>query len=370
MQITHIETFPVLVPIRPERAIKSARGYHTTSPFLFLHIHTDSGITGVGEVSCTPIWSGEDHVTAGHYIRNLIAPSLIGEDPCQIENLVRRMDSLLAENLFTKAGIEMALWDIVGKMANLPLYRLWGGKVRDFVPTKFSISGQTPERAAEIAAWAKAEGFKTVKVKVGTDPKEDIERVCAVREALGNDIRLGVDANGGWSVRDAIKTLHQLESENLLFAEQPVSPLDPAWMADVRRNVSLPIMADESLFSLPQAVTLVRADAADIFSLYVGKGGGLGAARKMAGIAEAAGLSCTVGSNLELGVASAAMTHLALATSGIHAEKYPCDIIGMFYYEEMFVKAPLPIIAGEARCTELPGLGVELDLDKVRSCAP
>jgi muconate cycloisomerase len=370
MKITHIETFPVLVPIKPERAIKSARGYHTASPFLFLHIHTDTDIVGVGEVSCTPIWSGEDHTTAAHYIQNLLAHHLIGENPCQIERIMRLLNALLAENYFTKAGIEMALWDILGKVAGLPLYRLWGGAVRDFVPTKFSISGQSPDKAGEIAAWAKAQGFRTMKVKVGTAPAQDRARVQAVREAIGEEVRLGVDANGGWSVRDAIQTLRHLEAHNIFFAEQPVSPDDPAWMADVRRQIGVPVMADESLFNLSQAIPLIRAEAIDIFSLYVGKGGGMGAARKVAGVAEAAGLTCTVGSNLELGVASSAMTHLALATSGIDAETYPCDIIGMFYYEDMLLKEPLPIKAGEARANDLPGLGVELDREKVRECAP
>ncbi|MCX6381145.1 MAG: mandelate racemase/muconate lactonizing protein [Armatimonadetes bacterium] len=361
MKITHIETLPVLVPLTPRLAIKSARGYHTASPFLFVKIHTDKEITGLGEVSCTPVWSGEDNVTAGHYIQNLLAPALIGQDPRNIETCIAILDSLLAENLFTKSGIEMALWDILGKVAGLPLYRLLGGAVRETVPTKFSISGLEPDKAAEIAHWAYSLGFRTMKVKVGKNPTEDIARVRAVRDAVGSEVRLGVDANGGWSVRDAVHTLNRLAECSIYFAEQPVSPQDPAWMAEVRRNIGVPVMADESVFNLSQALALVRAEAADIFSVYVGKGGGIGAARKMAAVAEAAGLTCTVGSNLELGVASAAMTHLAKATRGIDAETFPCDIIGPLYYETDLLKNPLPIQGGMAQCHELPGLGVELD---------
>ena len=197
MKIVSVDTVPVQIPINPERAIRGSLGAHTVSPFLLVKIHTDEGIVGLGEVSCTPIWSGEDQVTAAHFIRDYLAPALEGEDPAQIERLTARMRYRLAANPFTKAGVEMALWDILGKAAGLPLYRLWGGPVRDFVPTKFSVSGLDPGKAAELAAWAVAKGFRTMKVKVGIDPEGDIARVRAVRQAIGPDVRLGVDANGG-----------------------------------------------------------------------------------------------------------------------------------------------------------------------------
>ncbi|MCA1553407.1 MAG: mandelate racemase/muconate lactonizing protein, partial [Chloroflexi bacterium] len=130
MKITHIETIPVQIPINPQRAIRGGRGAHTTSPFLLVKIHTDEGITGLGEVSCTPGWSGEDQVTAAHFIQNLIAPQLIGQDPTEIERLTIKMNKGgVANNPFTKAGLEMALWDILGKSVGQPVYKLLGGKV-------------------------------------------------------------------------------------------------------------------------------------------------------------------------------------------------------------------------------------------------
>src|SRR6185312_15562130 len=200
----------------------------------------------------------------------------------------------------------------------------------------------------------------------GIEPEADVARVKAVRAAIGPNIRLGVDANGGWTPRAAIATIRRLVQDcGIYFAEQPVAPLDVQWMADVRRNVSVPVMADESCYTLQDAMALVRAGAADILSVYVGKGGGIGPARKIAAVAEAAGLTCTVGSNLELGVASAAMIHLAMATSGIGAEEFPCDILGPFFYEDDLLVEPLPIAAGSARPLDKPGLGVELDEEKV-----
>lgn len=365
MKITHIETIPVRVPKNPQRAIRSSLGYTEASTFVLVKIFTDEGIIGLGEVSCDPVWSGEDYVTAIHYIRDIFAPLLIGEDPTHIERLTAKLDHRIKGNPFTKSAIEIALWDILGKAVGLPVYRLLGGPVREFVPTKFSVSGAEPEKAAEIAAWAVSVGFKAMKVKVGIDPDSDIARVRAVREAIGPDIRLGVDANGGWSPLVAVQTIRRLYDFNIFFVEQPVPPLDVSWLADVRRNVQVPIMADESVFNLQDAMAVVRAGAADVLSVYIGKSGGIGPARKIAAVAEAAGLTCTVGSNLEMGIASAAMIHLAMATPGIGAEEFPCDIISPFYYEDDLLTEPLPIKPGKARPIEKPGLGVELDEGKV-----
>jgi L-alanine-DL-glutamate epimerase-like enolase superfamily enzyme len=366
VKITRIETIPVQVPIHPKRAVRGSLGAHTTSPFLLLKIHTDEGIIGLGEVSCTPIWSGEDQVTADHFIKDFIAPMLQGEDPTQIEQLTSKLRRTVAANHFTKAGVEMALWDILGKAAGMPLYRLFGGAVREFVPTKFSVSGLEPDKAAELAAWAVGQGFATMKVKVGIEPDGDVARVRAVREAIGPKVRLGVDANGGWSPRVAIQTIRRMCEFGIYFAEQPVPPVDVTWMADVRNHVDVPVMADESVNTVQDAMNLARAGAADVLSLYVGKGGGLGMARKVAAVAEAAGLVCTVGSNLEMGIASAAMIHLAMATPGIAAEEFPCDILSPFFYEDDLLAEPLPIQAGRAAPFERPGLGVELDEAKLK----
>ena len=365
MKITRIETIPVQVPISPKRAIRGGRGYHTVSPFLLLKIHTSEGIVGLGEVSCTAGWSGEDQFTAARINDAYLAPVLVGQDPTHIERLTALMQKTVANNPFTKSGIEMALWDILGKVAGLPVYRLLGGPVREYVTTKYSVSGLEPAQAAEIAAWAVAQGFTTMKVKVGMNPDEDVARVAAVRQAIGPHVRLGVDANGGWSPRVAIQTIPRLYEYDIFFAEQPVPDLDIAWLADVRRQVRVPVMADESVYSLQDAMAVVRAGAADVISVYVGKGGGITSARKIAAVAESAGIVCTIGSNLELGVANAAMIHLGMATSAIAAEDFPCDILSPFYYEDELLTEPLLIEAGKARPHEKPGLGVELDDDKV-----
>src|SRR5207249_4283909 len=132
-------------------------------------------------------------------------------------------------------------------------YKMLGGKVREFVPTKWSVSGVEPEPAAEIARWAVAQGFKAMKVKVGIEPDGDVTRVKAVREAVGPDIKLGVDANGGWSRAVAITTIKRLGEFGIYFAEQPVAPELSSQLAEVRRSISIPVIADESVFTLKDA---------------------------------------------------------------------------------------------------------------------
>jgi muconate cycloisomerase len=367
MRITSIETIPVRVPLKPQFAIKSGRGgSHTTSPFLLVKIHTDEDIVGLGEASCTPRWSGEDQFSAQHFIKTYFEPLLVGLDPTDVAGCSKLFMPVVAGNPFTKAAVEMALWDIAGKAAGKPVYELLGGKVRDVVPTKWSVSGRDPEPAAEIARWAINAGFKKMKVKVGIDIDGDAARVKSVREAVGPDVKLGVDANCGWgTAENALRAIERLRPFNIAFVEQPVPAADLFGMAEVRANCELPVIADESVYTLADAKNLAHAKAADVFSIYVGKAGGIGPARDIAQFAESSGLACTIGSNLEMGIGSAAMIHMAIATRGVTAETYACDIIGPLYYEDDVLAEPLPLKPGEVRAPEKPGLGVELDDAKV-----
>ena len=187
--------------------------------------------------------------------------------------------------------------------------------MRDVVPTKWSISGREPEVAAEIARDAASRGFVKMKVKVGIDADGDIARVRAVREAVGDKIILGVDANGGWKTpENAVGAINMLAEFQIDFVEQPVPAFDLEGMAEVRKSVKFPIIADESVYTLQDAKNLSHANAADVFSIYVGKAGGIGPARDICNFAQHAGLACTIGSNLEMGIGSAAMIHLAIAS--------------------------------------------------------
>lgn len=367
MKITSVETIPVRVPIKPELAIKSGRGgAHVTSPFLIVRLHTDAGLVGLGEASCTPRWSGEDQVSAAHFINTYFAPGLVGQDPTEIDAASSRVFPLVAGNYFTKSAVEMALWDLAGKATGKPVYELLGGKMREFVTTKWSVSGQPPQQAAAIATWALDQGFRAMKVKVGMGRDADYARVAAVRAVVGANFKLGVDANGGWGDPvTALSAIAQLKELDIAFVEQPVWAGDPETMAEVRRSARLPIIADESIYTLADAQQLARAGSCDVFSIYTGKAGGIGPARAIADFALGQGIACTIGSNLELGVGSAAMLHLALSHRGITPDQFPCDIIGPFFYEDDILTEPLALGHGRALATSRPGLGIELDEAKI-----
>jgi muconate cycloisomerase len=365
MKIVAVESIPVAVPIGSNVIIRSSLGVHDWSRFLLVKVMTDEGIIGLGEATVDPGWSGESQAMAKAAIGDILSPAVIGEDPTAIERLTLRMDHVLKGNPFSKAAVEMALYDISGKAAGIPVYRLLGGKVWDHVHLKCSVSAAEPRRAVEMARHFVSCGIRTLKIKVGIDPPGDIQRVAAVRGEVGDAVVLGVDANGGWTLPHAIATLRRMQEYGIAFAEQPVPVGNVLWMAEVKRSTGLPIVADESVFTLSDAMYIIRHDAADVINVYPGKNGGIGVAKKIAAVAEAAGCSCLVGSNLELGVASAAMAHFACSSTSMESEKYAADIMGPLYHPEDITAAPLDIRDGCLRPPEPPGLGVELDNEKV-----
>src|SRR3954464_9543313 len=174
MKITRLETIPVRVPIRPELAIRSGRGgWHAESPCLIGKVHADEGRMGLGEVSCTPRWSGEDQVSAAHFISSYFAPLLVGQDPTRVAEVTGEAFRPVAGNAFTKAAVEMALWDLAGKAAGKPVYELLGGKVRDAIPIKMVVGSFEVARARALAEQFLSWGVRALKVKVGLDVDGD-----------------------------------------------------------------------------------------------------------------------------------------------------------------------------------------------------
>ncbi len=378
-RIARIETIKVLVPIRPLLVIHSSQGPHSASPFLLVIVHTEEGETGIGEASCTPLWSGEDHHNAALCIEHNIAPELIGRDINDLPQLINCIERSTQGMPFTKSAVQMALWDLLSKLRNEPLWRTLGGSIsaEPKIPIKFSISGTSPSRAAEIAAFALGHGFTTMKVKVGIRSgesgkiwKDDVDRVLAVRGAVGPAVILGVDANGGWSAGEAVEAINELkDAADIGFVEQPVPAQDHAGMRAVRTQTGLPVIADESLFEPQHASDLIDARAADIFSVYVGKGGGIQGALQMSATGQAAGIRTLLGSNLELGVGAAAMLHTAIAARCHGATLFESDIIGPLYYETELLETPISIAKGFATLpdTGLSGMGIRLNNDAVNT---
>lgn len=361
MKITRVECIPVEVPLKVGLTTKTAGGEHVVSPYVILRLHTDAGLVGLGEATLSPRWSGETSPGCIAAIEGLMAPLLIGRDPRALTALTGKIERAIRFNPFAKAAVEMALWDLAGKAANLPLYQLLGGKVREQLPMKMVVGAFPVAQAVALAERFLAWGAACLKVKVGLDPAEDVARVRAVRAVAGPDIPIGIDANQGWDLATARSCLAQLEDCDLLFAEQPVSADDPEDLVRLRRDTRVPLMADESIFTLQDARRLSALGAADVFSVYPGKHGGIAATRQIVQVARAAGLVCSMGSNLELGIATAAMLHLGVSEPAIDSERYPGDFLGPLYHEADLIKEPLALGPRTARVPEGPGLGVELD---------
>jgi L-alanine-DL-glutamate epimerase-like enolase superfamily enzyme len=361
VKIIRIETIPVAVPLRPGLSALTAHGSHAVSRYVIVKVHTDAGLVGLGEASISALWSGETQAGSVAVIRDLIAPALVGTDPRDITRARRIMDFLVKLNPFTKAAVEMALWDLAGKAAGLPVWRLLGGKVRDRVRIKLVLWASDIPAVCGMAEMFLARGADCLKVKVGLDPVSDVARVRAVRRLVGPDIAVSIDANTGWTSSQARDSLRRLADTDLLVAEQPIPAGDPAALAEIRRDAPCPIMADESVFTLEDAWLLSTHRAADVLSVYPGKHGGIAATAEVVAVARAAGLRCAIGSNLELGVGTAAMLHLAAALPEIDSDRFPADTIGPFYHEGDLLTEPLDLGPPHARVPDGVGLGVALD---------
>ncbi|RUL88283.1 mandelate racemase/muconate lactonizing enzyme family protein [Tautonia sociabilis] len=365
MKIARLEAIPVSVPLKAGLTTRTAHGDHVTSDYAIVRVHSDDGLVGLGEATVSAIWSGETNRSTVFAVEQVLAPALVGQDPTRIHACRFAMDRALKNNPFTKAAVEMALWDLFGKSLGVPVHQLLGGKLRDRIRTKMMIGAFDPPQAVALAERFLGWGVTCLKVKVGLDPDGDVSRVRAVREAAGPDLPITVDANCGWDVPAARSALERLRPFNLLVAEQPLMPgLDDA-TRDLRR-IGLAIMADESVWTAADALRVCSARAADVISLYPGKNGGLLASLEVAHVAAAAGLPCHMGSNLELGIASAAMLHLAAACPNIQSDRFPADILGPNYHEADLLTTPLDLRADSALVPDAPGLGVELDEEQLK----
>jgi L-alanine-DL-glutamate epimerase-like enolase superfamily enzyme len=368
VKITAVETFPITLSVRPEFYIVSSAGPHAVSRYVIVAIHTDEGLTGWGEATVVPLWSGETQGGATALIRDNFAPLLKGRDPADFEDVIVAMDAVALENHFTKAAVEMALLDLVGQKQKKAIYELLGGAKNPLqIPIKFSIGLREAEDAAQIAATKVKEGFSAIKLKVGPNPEKDLLRVRLVREAIGEKIKLNVDTNGGWTVEQAINEIPRYEKYNLAYVEQPTPRWDIDGLAKVRAATGVKIMADEGVFSIWQAEEVIRKKAADLISIYPGKNGGILKAQKICRLAEDAGVGCHLGSNLEWDIGTAAMCHLAAACKNVPVQEFPVDILGPLYYSVKPKQKPLCFARGHVFVPEGAGLGMEIDENEIKA---
>jgi muconate cycloisomerase len=363
MHITRVETIPIRMPRRAGLTAADAEE-PIDAHYVFLRLHTDAGPVGLGEATVTPSWSGE---TARNCVAALerLVPVLVGADPTQVTAVCERIDREPRVPPFVRAAVEMALWDLSGKAAGVPVYQLLGGKVCERVAVQMTIGAGDVDEAVRLAEQFLEAGARALKLRVGVDRGREVERVGVVRSLAGDEVALGIDAVGGWNALTAREAMEELEACYLGYVEQPIAPGNTRLLARLREGSAVPIVADESVVTLADAWTVASAGAAQVFSVSPGKNGGIGAARAIAHVARAAGLACQLGGNFELGVGAAAMLHLAVAVPEIMSDRYPADLTGPLYHESDLLIQPLTVGPEAAVPPDGPGLGVELNPEQV-----
>ena len=283
---------------------------------IIIKIHADNGLVGIGEASPEINIVGETQ-SAEFEIAKLLAAGLKGKDPLAIEDRLRDLDRTIQGNYTIKSAFDMALYDLLAKKASLPLYQLLGGGNAREIYTDMTVYLGSPERMAEQALEYKKAGFPTIKVKLGTSEEEDIERIRAIRAAIGNEIPLRIDANQGWDTVTAIKILKALAPFNIDHCEEPIPHWNNTDLRRVRDNSPIPIMADESMFDHRDAFRLASMGACDYFNIKFAKSGGIHNAIKINAIAEAAGIKTQVGCMSESRYALTALSHFVAAKNNV-----------------------------------------------------
>ncbi len=379
MKITKIETIPIRLPTR--RVHQWASLTTPIGVYVIIKLHTDEGLIGLGEAPVLKDWGGdygkyfgETPQTTAHIINDILAPALTGQDPRRFEAVHALMDKSIKGYPYCKAAVDAALYDVAGKTMNVPVYQLLGGCFRDRVSIAHSLGLMEIDKAVEEALEAKAEGVKTIKLKGGVDPKRDVELVRRMRKALGAEIKICVDANQGYTTpKLAVQVTRAMAEYDLLYMEQPVEGIER--MAEVAKRVDTPIMADESAWTAQDVLEIVQKKAADIVSIYTTKPGGMFKAKKVAAVAEAAGLPCNVNGSVETGVGNAANLHLAASTGVV---TFGCVVpvstpkgkgkkgIAGIYYQDDIITDAFEFSDGDIVVSDKPGLGIELDEDKLK----
>jgi L-alanine-DL-glutamate epimerase-like enolase superfamily enzyme len=350
LSIRQIETYSVT--LHYHEPFRIALGTSLESHNIIVKIVTDSEIIGIGEASPSGV-TKETPKTVTQAL-DKIAPHLIGMSPLSIERLIEVMDQMVPENPSAKAALDIALHDIIGKTAEEPLYKLLGG-FRRAVLTDLTLGIKKPEEMAEDALRAVERGFKALKVKVGVDPEEDFERVRNIREAVGSDIAIRIEANQGWTVCQAIKILKRLERLDVELAEQPVIANDIKGLAEIRRKSSIPVMADESVHNPEDALSVIRQDAVDLINIKLMKSGGIHEARKIAAVAEAAKVPCMIGCMGESSIGITAGVNLTAAVKNIKYADLDSDIL---IRDKLVLEGGAKLEASKRIPSEKPGLGV------------
>ncbi len=308
MQITSIEIYKYAIPMVPF-TISTGTMYFAQN--IFIRIHTDEQITGVGECSAFPMIVGETQNTCFEMAKDF-ALLFKGKDPLNIDERLNELDLFTAGNYTAKSAFDLALYDIASKKAGMPLYAFLGGKNK-IIESDLTIGIGTPENMAEQAIHFVEKGVTMIKVKLGKDPVSDIKRISSIRASIGNSAKIRIDANQGWSYDDAVFTLSELGKYDIEFCEQPMRTWNDELLPKLCSISPIPIMADESVYSHHDAKRLINNKACKYINIKFAKSGGINEAKKIIRVAEKNNVDCMMGGMLESRVALTAKVHFASA---------------------------------------------------------
>lgn len=360
MKITHTEIFRFSIPMNP---FVIATGTMDYAQNVLIKIYTDTGIYGIGECSAFPMIVGETQETCLTMAKDF-AKILLNKNPLDIPERMTELQAYAANNNTIKSAFDMALFDLSAKHAGLPLYRFLGGKKR-LVETDMTIGIDTPENMAQYALTYKAQGCRIIKIKLGKDVHSDIERVKQIREAIGDDITLRLDANQGWDFDDALYALGAMAKYNIEFCEQPMRTWFDDQLAELNINSPIKIMADESCYNHHDARRLINSKSCDYLNIKFAKSGGILEAQMIHEVALQTGVKCMIGGMLESRIAVTAKLHFALSSPNVVFYDLDSCLLGHLIdpveggltYNGFFVEAP-----------DTPGIGADADWRFLQNC--
>ncbi|MFD2968111.1 mandelate racemase/muconate lactonizing enzyme family protein [Sphingobacterium bambusae] len=360
MIITSIAIYRLSIPMEP---FAIATGIMDYAQNTFIRIHTDTGLYGVGECSAFPMIVGETQDTCLVLAREF-ARLWKGKNPLAINDRMAELHLFVAGNTTIKSAFDMALHDLAAKEAGLPLYKFLGGQRKE-ITTDITIGLGEPEVMAQKAEQFKSAGAAVLKVKLGKKPKDDVERIRAIRRAVGFDIPLRIDANQGWSFEEAVEALNGMEPFKIQFCEQPMRTYNDHLLPELRSQTIIPIMADESVYSQQDADRLCRNDACDYINIKFSKSGGIVEAMQVQHVAAEYEVPCMIGGMLESRLALAAKIHFAYATSNV--KFYDLDTCMLGHLED-------PVVGGaqfngyHVSVTDDIGIGADIEPGFLERC--
>lgn len=360
MLIKEIEIYRLRIPMEP---FVIATGVMDYAQNTFIRIKTDEGLYGVGECSAFPMIVGETQNTCIAVAQDF-AKIWIGKDPLAIEERMAELHLYIAKNNTIKSAFDMALYDLAAKYANLPLYQFLGGKPREII-TDITLGIASPEEMATKAKALHDGGAFALKVKLGKKPQEDIARMKAIRQAVGFDIPIRIDANQGWTFEEAVEALQGLEPLKIQFCEQPMRTYNDHLLAQLRTETIVPIMADESVYDHHDAERLCRTDSCDYINIKFSKSSGIAESLKIQAVAAEYHIPCMIGGMLESRLALAAKAHFSYAAPNVKFFDLDTCMVGHLVD---------PVIGGiqydgySIKLTDGPGIAADIAPDFLETC--